>query len=152
MKTVTIHNKGPGMFSANLPHDVYCARSGRCHCAVTNHVTLKIDPETGEKSKGLKPRRVNGAIHVPAGKTLEGLHPFIKAIPEVKTAMKRGKIYFTEQVQEAPKKKPGKQALKPDVAVADQESVDASEPQSGKKGESGKAKKKKADPGTGGGK
>lgn len=118
MKTVTIHNKGPGIFSANLVHEVYCARSGKCHCTVTNRVVLKIDPDTGAKSKGMKPRRVNGAIHIPVGQKMEGLHPFIKAVPEVKTALAAGRITIEEQVQDAPEKKPGKQAPKTEAAKA----------------------------------
>lgn len=136
MKTVTIHNKGPGMFTANLPHDVYCTRAGKCHCTVTNQVVLKIDKDTGAKTKGLKQRRVNGAIHIPAGKSLAGLHPFIKAVPEVKAAFQAGQITYEEKVQDAPEKKPGKQAPKA--------SAETSEPQaSGKKKASAKTEPEK---------
>ena len=137
MKSVTLINLG-GPFTANLPHDQYCARTGVCACTVTHQGSLVITAE-GERGKRVEPKKVNASIHINAGGKLEGLNPAVLQVPEVKAALKAGTLKKEFVDKDAPKVATSTTGAATAAETKTPEKK-ANEPQAGA-GEKGKPKK-----------
>lgn len=85
-RVVLINRERGRMFIANMAHEIYCAQAGLCGC---QWQTLQLNPDTKNKGKV----RVEKKVRTPASFTIlplqksRPLHPAVKEIPEVKTAL-----------------------------------------------------------------
>ena len=75
--TITLINTTRRMKVINLPHEVYCAATGRCVCVA---------------APGRDKRRIAASLTLPAGSITPGLDEAVLLVPEVARDMRAGEL------------------------------------------------------------
>jgi hypothetical protein len=99
---ITLENRGRQMQVFNLPHELYCERSGRCGCAQETVNTWVEDAATGERTLRSTIKRIPASLTLLAREKHAGLHEAVLGVPEVQRAIELGAVrVWTERARQA---------------------------------------------------
>jgi hypothetical protein len=99
---ITLENRGRQMQVFNLPHELYCAKAGRCGCAQEAVTTWVEDAATGERSPRSAVKRIPASLTLLAREKQPGLHEAVLEVPEVQRAIELGTVrVWTERARQA---------------------------------------------------
>jgi hypothetical protein len=101
--SIVIKNMERRMRIINLPHETYCKAAGRCACAKETVTTVVHDPKTGERSMVSRVKRIPSSLTILGLEAREGLPDALLEIPEVKRALRAGRLRIVEQRSESRK-------------------------------------------------
>jgi hypothetical protein len=99
---ITLENRGRQMQVFNLPHELYCERSGRCGCAQETANTWVEDAATGERTLRSTIKRIPASLTLLAREKHSGLAEAVLEVPEVQRAIELGTLrVWTERARQA---------------------------------------------------
>jgi hypothetical protein len=99
---ITLENRGRQMQVFNLPHELYCEKSGRCGCAQEIVNTWVEDAATGERTLRSTIKRIPASLTLLAREKHPGLHEAVLEVPEVQRAIELGTMrVWTERARQA---------------------------------------------------
>jgi hypothetical protein len=99
---ITLENRGRQMQVFNLPHELYCEKSGRCGCSQETVTTWVEDVATGERSLRATIKRIPASLTLLAREKHPGLHEAVLEVPEVQRAIELGTVrVWTERARQA---------------------------------------------------
>jgi hypothetical protein len=99
---ITLENRGRQMQVFNLPHELYCEKSGRCGCAQEIVNTWVEDATTGERSLRSTVKRIPASLTLLAREKHPGLAEAVLELPEVQRAIELGTVrVLTERASQA---------------------------------------------------
>ena len=98
---ITLENRGRQMQVFNLPHELYCEKSGRCGCANETVTTWVEDAATGERSLRATIKRIPASLTLLAREKQPGLAEAVLEVPEVQRAIQFGTVrVWTERARQ----------------------------------------------------
>ena len=98
---ITLENRGRQMQVFNLPHELYCEKSGRCGCANETVTTWVEDAATGERSLRSTIKRIPASLTLLAREKQPGLAEAVLEVPEVQRAIQFGTVrVWTERARQ----------------------------------------------------
>jgi hypothetical protein len=99
---ITLENRGRQMQVFNLPHELYCEKSGRCGCAQESVNTWGEDAATGERTLRSTIKRIPASLTLLAREKHPGLAEAVLELPEVQRAIELGTVrVWTERARQA---------------------------------------------------
>jgi hypothetical protein len=99
---ITLENRGRQMQVFNLPHELYCEKSGRCGCAQELVNTWVEDAATGERTLRSTLKRIPASLTLLARAKHPGLAEAVLEVPEVQRAIALGTLrVWTERARQA---------------------------------------------------
>jgi hypothetical protein len=99
---ITLENRGRQMQVFNLPHELYCERSGRCGCAQETINSWVEDPATGERTLRSTVKRIPASLTLLAREKHPGLAEAVLEVPEIQRAIELGTVrVWTERARQA---------------------------------------------------
>ncbi len=101
---VTLESRVRQMQVFNLPHGAYC-KDG-CACSDRTITVVEENPRTGARAPKLVTRKTPGSLTLLARERRAGLPTAILDVPEVKTAIARGRVRVVAQTPDVAPTKP----------------------------------------------
>ena len=101
--SIVIKNMERRMRVINLPHETFCKAAGKCSCARETVTTVVHDPRTGERSPASRVKRIPASMTILGLETRENLPDAFLDVPEVKAALRAGRLRIIEQRSESRK-------------------------------------------------
>jgi hypothetical protein len=99
---ITLENRGRQMQVFNLPHELYCEKSGRCGCAQEIVNTWVEDAATVERTMRSTVKRIPASLTLLAREKHPGLAEAVLEVPEVQRAIELGTVrVWTERARQA---------------------------------------------------
>jgi hypothetical protein len=99
---ITLENRGRQMQVFNLPHELYCEKSGRCGCAQEIVNTWVEDAATGERSLRSTVKRIPASLTLLAREKHSELAEAVLEVPEIQRAIELGAVrVWTERARQA---------------------------------------------------
>jgi hypothetical protein len=99
---ITLENRGRQMQVFNLPHELYCEKSGRCGCAQEIVNTWVEDATTGERTLRSTVKRIPASLTLLAREKHPALAEAVLDVPEIQRAIELGTVrVFTERARQA---------------------------------------------------
>ena len=81
----------------NLPHESYCKSAGKCSCAKQTVTVVVQDPRTGERNQVSRDKRIPSSLTLLSQETRKDLPEAVLEVPEVKRALRTGRLRVIEQ-------------------------------------------------------
>jgi hypothetical protein len=99
---ITLENRGRQMQVFNLPHELYCEKSGRCDCAQEIVNTWVEEAATGERTLRSTIKRIPASLTLLAREKHAELAEAVLEVPEIQRAIALGTVrVWTEQARQA---------------------------------------------------
>jgi hypothetical protein len=101
--SIVIKNMERRMRVINLPHETFCKAAGKCSCTRETVTTVVHDSKTGERSPVSRVKRIPASLTILGLEAREGLPDAVLEVPEVKRALRAGRLRIVEQRSESRK-------------------------------------------------
>jgi hypothetical protein len=99
---ITLENRGRQIQVFNLPHELYCEKSGHCGCAQEIVNAWVEDAATGERSLRSTIKRIPASLTLLAREKHPGLAEAVLEVPEIQRAIELGTVrVWTERTHQA---------------------------------------------------
>ena len=123
---VTIRNMERRMKVINLPHESYCKSAGQCSCDKQTVTVVVQDPRTGERNLVSRDKRIPSSLTLLSQETRKDLPEAVLEVPEVKRALRAGRLRVIEQKSRSKEEPPADAGATEPAAAVEQPAGDGS--------------------------